>query len=117
MHEVESIDELDEFISYNDGYVIMLYFGASWCGPCKLLKEKLSTQDSFERMPLLKVVYIDIDKSDGIASLYKIITLPTQIFVKLYDLKVKIASRIEGYDYTKLLLDYDNYVNKLLNTT
>jgi len=115
MHEVLSIDELDNFIIDNKNNIILLYFGASWCGPCKLLKEKLANKESIERMSLLKVVYIDIDNAEEISSMYKIKSLPTQIFVKLCNLKVKVVSKIEGYDYTKLLLEYDNYVKNVLN--
>ena len=114
MHEIETIEELDDFIINNKDYIIMLYFGATWCGPCKSLKAKLCEEETVERLSLLKVVYIDIDNAEEIASMYKIKSLPTQIFVKLYNNKVKVVSKIEGYDYTKLLLEYDNYVDNVL---
>ncbi len=111
MYEVISIDDLDNFIIENQKYVTLLYFGASFCGPCKTLKEKLGKEDSILRMPNLKIAYIDVEHTDSeeIVKLYKIKILPTQIFVKLYDLKVKIESKIEGYNYTELLLNYDSY--------
>jgi thiol-disulfide isomerase/thioredoxin len=109
MYNVESIDDLDNFITNNNNNVLLLYFGASWCGPCKLLKEKLSNEEIINQMQHLKVCYIDIDINEDIACMYKVKTLPTQVFVKLYDSKVKIFSRIEGYDYTKLLLEYNKY--------
>jgi hypothetical protein len=48
--------------------------------------------------------------------MYKIKSLPTQIFVKLDNLRVKVVSKIEGYDYTKLLLEYDDYIKNVLKT-
>lgn len=115
MYEIESFDDLDNFIINNNDKVILLYFGAIWCGPCKSLKVKLSENETIERMPLLQVCYIDTDNNDDISSKYKIKSLPTQIFVKLTNNKVKTVSKIEGYDYTKLLLEYDNYINNFIN--
>lgn len=109
MYNIESFEDLDNFIINNNTDILLLYFGAPWCGPCKLLKEKLENKETQDQMPNLKVCYINIDDHDEIASLYKVKSLPTQIFVKLYDIKVKIFSRIEGYDYTKLLLEYNKY--------
>lgn len=105
-------DELDNFINNNNDKVILLYFGASWCGPCKQLKLKLSEENTIQEMPLLKVFYIDIDNNEIISSTYKIKVLPTQIFVKLSNNTVKVVARVEGYDYIKLLLEYNNYINK-----
>ena len=115
MYEIGSFEDLDNFIINNNDKVILLYFGATWCGPCKSLKLKLLENETIERMPLLQVCYIDTDNNDDISSKYKIKSLPTQIFVKLTNNKVKTVSKIEGYDYTKLLLDYDSYINNFIN--
>lgn len=110
MYNIESFDDLDNFIIENNDKIILLYFGATWCGPCKLLKQKLSEEESQCEMPLLKVCYIDVDNNEDISSTYKITTLPTQIFIELSNNRVKIVSKIEGYDYTKLLLEYQSCV-------
>ena len=87
MFKVCGIDELDEFIIYssNNNKVIMLYFGADWCGPCKQLKEKLRNDETQEMMPNLSVCFIDVDDplNEELVSKYKVSILPTQIFVKL----------------------------------
>ena len=42
---------------------------------------------------------------------YKIQSLPTQIYIRLKDNKVEGVRRIEGYDFTKLKLEYDFCAN------
>jgi thioredoxin 1 len=110
MYVIESFDDLDNFIIDNNDYVVLLYFGSTWCGPCKLLKQKLSDEKTLSEMPLLRVCYIDVDDNQDISSKYNINLLPTQIFIKLSNDTVKTVSRIEGYDYTKLFLEYNLYV-------
>jgi thiol-disulfide isomerase/thioredoxin len=108
---INNVEELDEFIFDNSSKIILLYFGASWCGPCKRLKQKLNEQATIDSIPLLSVCYIDIDLPDvqDLVSRYEITSLPTQIFIKLDDLKVNILERLTGYDMIKLKLLYDKY--------
>jgi len=113
MKKISGIEELDEFILDNKNNVILLYFGAEWCGPCKQLKNRLIEPDTIQIMPKLIVSYLDVDDEEN-ASLvkrYKIKSLPTQIYIKLNDNKVVETNRIEGYDFMKLKLDYDSYLN------
>ena len=111
MKTIININELDDFITtnHNDMKIMMLYFGASWCGPCKLLKERLKSNDTYNIMPRLSVAYIDIDNelNEELVKRYKVNILPTQVYIKLENNKVKELKRIEGYDFTKLKLEYD----------
>ena len=110
MYNINTIEELDQFIIDNKSNVILLYFGAYWCGPCTLLKNRLSDNETKNRLPLLKICYIDVDINQTICTIYDINSLPTLIFIKLEYDKVITVSKIIGSDYTKLLLEYDNYV-------
>lgn len=111
MKEICGIEKLDEFIISNtdNNMYVLLYFGAKWCGPCGQLKQKLDHTDTTKLMPKLAVAYMDIDdeSNDKLVKRYKVSSLPTQIFIKLNNNKIVEQSRIEGYDYTKLLLEYD----------
>ncbi len=115
MEIICGIDKLDEFIisNYKKDHAILLYFGATWCGPCKQLKQRLEDPETFIIMPKLVVAYIDVDnkKLESLVNGYKIDSLPTQIFIKLDENKVIESNRIEGYDFTKLKLKYDEYVS------
>ena len=117
MKDICGIKELDEFIidsisnSKMQNCRILLYFGATWCGPCKQLKDRLKHPDTDKIMPNLVVGHLDIDHEDNeeLCKRYKISSLPTQIYVKLNNNVVIEHKRIEGYDFTKLKLEYDNY--------
>ncbi len=110
MKEIFGVEQLDEFILENidKDNVIVLYFGATWCGPCKQLKTKLGESETASLMPRLVVGYLDVDDETNskLVKKYKISSLPTQIFVKLDDNKVVPITRIEGYDFIKLELEY-----------
>lgn len=113
MKVISGIDQLDEFIinNYENGFAVLLYFGALWCGPCKQLKKRLDEPDTSKIMPKLVVGYLDVDddNNESFVKKYKIDSLPTQIFIKLDKNKVIETTRIEGYDFTKLKLEYDTY--------
>ena len=111
MQIINGFNELDDFIINNTNKVLVLYFGAEWCGPCKQLKERLHDVDSINSMPKLLVGYLDADSDDNdkIYKKYKVSSLPTQLFVKLNGNDVIIVSTIVGYDFTKFRLEYDNY--------
>ena len=109
MKTIIGIDQLDEFILDNNDKIILLYFGAIWCGPCKVLKDRLNNSETKIELPNLCVGYIDIDNDENneIVTLYNVTILPTQIFVKLSKNSVKIIDQIVGYDWTKLLMIYN----------
>ena len=63
MKVISGMEELDSFIvdNINNNKVTLLYFGATWCGPCKQLKERLNSDDTYKIMPRLSVGYLDVD--------------------------------------------------------
>tara|TARA_R110002167_G_C12491401_1_gene635447 strand:+ start:430 stop:678 length:249 start_codon:yes stop_codon:yes gene_type:complete len=55
----------------------ILYFSATWCGPCKNLRpimESLSNQ--------MIVQFVDIDSSPDLAAEYGVTSIPTLVFEK-----------------------------------
>lgn len=59
----------------------LLYFGASYCGPCRALKpivEKEAPEKGFE------IEFLDLDEDDGMlfAEEYKVRNLPTLIVLE-----------------------------------
>jgi thioredoxin-like negative regulator of GroEL len=114
MKVIEGVEDLDEWIIQNvesETKVILLYFGAVWCGPCKQLKKRLEEPETQNMMPNLAIGYMDVDEesNEKIVKRYKVLSLPTQIFIKLEGNRVVEAGRVEGYDITRLKIEYDRY--------
>jgi len=109
---INNLDELDNFILENETNIIMIYFGATWCGPCNRLKDRINNDETKEIMPRLVVGYIDIDNEDTakICNSYKVHSLPTIVFIKLEDLKVQIIDRVDGYDWIKIVMIYNQII-------
>ena len=95
--------------------IMMLYFGTSWCGPCKKLKEKIMNEN--EEIKNLLCLYIDCDEPDNeeICEDWKIEALPTQIFVHLNDNDVVKDEKIEAYDWIKLVMTYNKIIENKSN--
>lgn len=104
---IYGFEQLNDFINENlaIGNIVMLYFGAVWCGPCEDLKNKLSKSMTKEIMSKLVVGYLDIDaeSNDAIIKKYNVSSIPTQIFMESND-KLK---KIIGNDFTKLKQTYN----------
>ena len=55
--------------------IVVVDFGANWCGPCKSLipvLEEVVTED-----PNKKIVKVDIDEQEELAAQFKIMSVPT----------------------------------------
>lgn len=117
MIEIIGKDNLENFIweANQKKKIIVLYFGAEWCGPCKELKRRLESDEAKEEMPDLQLGYIDIDKDENnkISNMYKVKALPTQIFVLLVETQIVEVKRIIGLDWTKFLMNYNELKNNI----
>lgn len=109
---IKGYQELNNLLWENKEKKIMLYFGATWCGPCMQLKKKIN--DEKEKLKELLVIYIDCDESENeeILKDWNVKALPTQVFVFLNGDKVIKNDIIEGYDWIKLLMVYNKIIEK-----
>ncbi len=65
----------------NDSKLVIVDFWATWCGPCRMLSPILDQVE--EEMPdQITVVKVNVDDADEIAAQYRIMSIPTLLFVK-----------------------------------
>tara|TARA_B110000902_G_scaffold142048_1_gene163980 strand:- start:220 stop:558 length:339 start_codon:yes stop_codon:yes gene_type:complete len=106
----KDMKELKEFIKENK--LVILLFSATWCGPCKMLKQKIIDEEDVLRG--IQIGYVDIDNEhfEELVNLYNISSIPTLIFVGLDETNVIEIKRIEGYDWIKFKMYIDSLVKK-----
>jgi len=65
---------------------VLVDFSATWCGPCKKLEpivEELAT----EYKGRLKVAHVDVDKAQGCARKFGVMSVPTVLYIKGGEIK------------------------------
>jgi thioredoxin 1 len=87
---VESIEEFKKEV-YNTKKLILIYFGADWCGPCKSLGPVFSkVSEKFEEVKFIK---INVDKSKEISEEFQVRGIPAMFLVR----DKNIVSRNTGF--------------------
>lgn len=73
-----TLENLDRVVKSNN--LVLIDFYADWCGPCKKMNPILNRiADQNKQVKLLK---IDAEKSDNIASVFKVEEIPTYVIIK-----------------------------------
>lgn len=72
----------------------LMYFGASWCAPCRQMKKTLSDADVSVAMKQIRFASYDIDKDKKRAAEWNVSAVPTYI---LLDPAGKELRRASGY--------------------
>ena len=81
-HVPLTLNELDIYSKTNHNTLIVLYFKATWCVPCKAIKPFIAYL--IENYPNVKFYEIDIqdDTRETIVNNFSILKVPTFIFYK-----------------------------------
>ena len=73
------------------GELVMLKFGAKWCGPCRMVDQELGALA--EKQPQLKIIPVDVDTNQGLVRQYKVQGIPNMVLVR----NNEILARQVGY--------------------
>lgn len=84
----------------------ILDFSAEWCGPCKMLSPII--KELSKENPNISIVDIDVDNNREIAEQYRIMSVPTLVYM----IDGVEVDRSIGYISKKLL---EERIGKLLN--
>ncbi len=71
---------LEKTVLVNDDELKILYFTATWCGPCKIMAPIMSSVDKDPKIPVT-IYKMDTD-SNRAPSILRIRSIPTYYFIK-----------------------------------
>jgi len=94
----QSERELYTFSEANSDTLIMLYFTASWCGPCQKIKPFIKDKQTEYNTVCFNTIDVDDDDYQDLCNDFSISAMPTFVFYK----NKQEIEKIIGADETKL---------------
>ena len=90
----------EDFNDLINGDIVLVDFYATWCGPCKMLSPVL--EDLASDRASVKIVKMDVDKCEGLARSYGIMSVPTLLLFK----NGKLVSQKTGFMPKEMILQW-----------
>lgn len=104
MDIINDTDLTDSFFldNFNNKQLSVLYFTASWCGPCKKIYPLVNEIIKKLTNQLFKFYIIDVDNNEKLSDKFKVNSVPTFILVNNEDI-IDSFSGNDIYKFKELL--------------
>ena len=87
--------------------LVVVDFGATWCGPCKKLDPILEEMMS-EYEGRVKIRKVDVGEAPGIAQRYKVLSVPRVLFFRNGEVREQITGLVPK---SKLVERFDEHLD------
>ena len=107
------IKDLSEYMSQlmskdNSDKLIIAYFTATWCGPCKMIAPLMYEID--EQNDHIIVMKVDVDECEEVSAQCDIECMPTFLFYQKNE--IEPFNKFSGADPQKLVTTINNILNE-----
>lgn len=89
----------------NDNQLTLVDFFATWCGPCKQMHPVLEQLKASEGENL-RIIKLDVDKNEALASAYRIQSVPTLMLFRNGELLWRQSGAMSLADLKALLYGF-----------
>ena len=102
IREIENREDFNSFIETNKDDLHLIKFGTEYCGPCKLMENRLKNLDS-EKIgkTLLAEITICDDETEALANEFMINGVPVLAYIKDGEMKYKSVGVVSSDDVYK----------------
>lgn len=91
-NSVQEAEEIPTTYSETETDTEVMYFGATWCPPCKKMKQLFKDKDVKKELDRLDMKIYDVDVDKELAKSYNIQSIPTLIIKDENQLKRYVGS-------------------------
>ena len=95
---MKSISDSDISVLKDKTCLILMYFTATWCGPCQRIKPMIQALSDGLDESKIEIYMVDIDENDTLAEELKVRSVPTFYLFRNKDL----LGQCSGADITKV---------------